>query len=370
MVDDQHMYVHLLAGGLAGSAGTILTCPLEIVKTRLQSSTSSYQRIAATQPKLVHINPLLITQPQLNYTSTTNAVVNTSNLGNITNRAHNCSLSNFTLFKNNGLGQPGMSNMSNGINTSSKSVQPRMGLNIYLHLRFILENEGYRALFKGLAPTLVGVAPYRAIYFYTYANTKKMFASRLGNDSPVLHAASAFIAGFSSVTVTNPVWFIKTRMQLDETRGGVGVVQVAKKIFKEKGILGFYKGISASYFGIIETAIYFSIYEKLKSVANRELNDDQTYYKFLGLFGSAGFSKSLASVMCYPHEVARTRLREEGNKYTGFFQTLMVVFREEGARGLYKGMGTHLLRQIPNSMIVMVTYELIINYYKEDKSHN
>ena len=69
-------------------------------------------------------------------------------------------------------------------------------------------------------------------------------------------------------------------------------------------------------------------------------------------------------------EVARTRLREEGNKYTGFFQTLMVVFREEGARGLYKGMGTHLLRQIPNSMIVMVTYELIINYYKEDKSHN
>jgi len=64
-------------------------------------------------------------------------------------------------------------------------------------------------------------------------------------------------------------------------------------------------------------------------------------------------------------EVARTRLREEGNKYTGFFQTLMVVYREEGYRGLYKGMGTHLIRQIPNSMIVMVTYEMMINYFRQ-----
>lgn len=63
--------------------------------------------------------------------------------------------------------------------------------------------------------------------------------------------------------------------------------------------------------------------------------------------------------------MARTRLREEGNKYNGFFQTLNVVYREEGYRGLYKGMGTHLMRQIPNSMIVMITYELIVDYFKK-----
>ena len=90
-------------------------------------------------------------------------------------------------------------------------------------------------------------------------------------------------------------------MQLDESRGGVSIGHVAKKIFQEKGITGFYKGISASYFGVVETAIYFSIYEKLKTVAQRELNEDQKYAKFLSLFGSAGFSKSLASCMCYPH---------------------------------------------------------------------
>ena len=62
--------------------------------------------------------------------------------------------------------------------------------------------------------------------------------------------------------------------------------------------------------------------------------------------------------------MARTRLRQEGNKYVGFIQTLSLVFKEEGARGLYKGMATHLVRQIPNTMIVMTTYELIVNYFK------
>ncbi len=69
--------------------------------------------------------------------------------------------------------------------------------------------------------------------------------------------------------------------------------------------------------------------------------------------------------------MARTRLREEGTKYKSFFQTLHLVFKEEGARGLYKGMATHLVRQIPNTMIVMTTYEILVNYFKLiEKSHN
>jgi len=67
-------------------------------------------------------------------------------------------------------------------------------------------------------------------------------------------------------------------------------------------------------------------------------------------------------MLWYPHEVARTRLRQEGDKYHGLFQTFGLVFREEGYRGLYRGMATHLLRQIPNTAIVMTTYELIVNF--------
>lgn len=56
-------------------------------------------------------------------------------------------------------------------------------------------------------------------------------------------------------------------------------------------------------------------------------------------------------------EVARTRLRQENSRYRGFFQTLSTIFREEGYRGLYRGLGTQLVRQIPNMAIIMTTYE-------------
>lgn len=59
-------------------------------------------------------------------------------------------------------------------------------------------------------------------------------------------------------------------------------------------------------------------------------------------------------------EVARTRLREEGTKYRSFFQTLLVVYKEEGRAGLYRGIGTQLIRQIPNTAIMMATYELVV----------
>lgn len=38
--------------------------------------------------------------------------------------------------------------------------------------RYIVNTEGSRALFKGLGPNIVGVAPSRAIYFCAYSQTK------------------------------------------------------------------------------------------------------------------------------------------------------------------------------------------------------
>lgn len=46
-----------------------------------------------------------------------------------------------------------------------------------LFFRHIVQNEGPRALFKGLGPNLVGVAPSRAIYFCTYSQTKNTLNS-------------------------------------------------------------------------------------------------------------------------------------------------------------------------------------------------
>ena len=63
-----------------------------------------------------------------------------------------------------------------------------------------------------------------------------------------------------------------------------------------------------------------------------------------------------------PTEVARTRLREEGSRYRSFWPCLVSVYRNEGRRGLYRGLAIQLIRQIPNTAIMMSTYELSVHF--------
>lgn len=184
-------------------------------------------------------------------------------------------------------------------------------------------------------------------------------------DTPIVHVLSASYAGFTACTATNPIWFIKTRLQLDSAQFGkhVTTMECMKRVYRTQGIWGFYRGITASYYGISETVIHFVIYEgiKAKLAAYRHSNpNDRSSRDFLEFMAAGATSKTVASSLCYPHEVARTRLREEGGKYHGFWQTIALVFREEGYAGLYRGLVTQLIRQIPNTAIMMATYEGVV----------
>jgi len=64
--------------------------------------------------------------------------------------------------------------------------------------------------------------------------------------------------------------------------------------------------------------------------------------------------------------VVRTRLRQEGTNYKGFLNTLLTVCREENWRSLYRGLGVHLFRQIPNTAIMLGTYELIVHKFADN----
>ena len=221
--------VHLIAGGFAGTVAGIVTCPLEVVKTRLQSS-----------------------------------VVNLSNVP----KNHNRQLFLVRFVKN------------------------------------IIETEGTRALFKGLGPNLVGVAPSRALYFCAYTKTKDYFNEHFSSspDAMPIHAASATAAGFLSSTLTNPIWFIKTRLQLDQNRyGATNAFSCAKSIYRESGLFGFYKGITASYFGISETILHFVTYEFIKSKLNQRFANSDSQSRFLQSMAAGAVSKTFASIIAYPH---------------------------------------------------------------------
>lgn len=79
---------------------------------------------------------------------------------------------------------------------------------------------------------MVGVAPSRAVYFCTYSQAKVFWNGLLPPDSPIVHVFSASCAGFMASTLTNPIWFVKTRLQLDLTKNSnVTAMQVVRRIY-------------------------------------------------------------------------------------------------------------------------------------------
>lgn len=60
-----------------------------------------------------------------------------------------------------------------------------------------------------------------------------------------------------STTAVAPLWLVKTRLQLqtNEMRrqgmGYKGSLDCIKRVFREEGIRGFYKGLAASYLGTL-----------------------------------------------------------------------------------------------------------------------
>ena len=94
-------------------------------------------------------------------------------------------------------------------------------------LKSIHKTEGVAGLFRGLGPSIVGVAPARhviklvrckltvtrALYFGIYNYGKNVFGYSLA-EGPGLHLTSAGFAGICVATITSPIWVVKTRVQL------------------------------------------------------------------------------------------------------------------------------------------------------------
>lgn len=183
-----------------------------------------------------------------------------------------------------------------------------------------------RALFRGLVPTLVGVVPARSINFFTYGNGKQIIANNFngGEENSYVHLTAAALAGVVTGSATNPIWVVKTRMQLTTERLNAGTFAsvaphvssssssqrpllggswaVIKQIARTEGVRGFYKGLSASYLGVTEGTIQWVLYERLKrlSATTAERGGAAEWF---GMLGSAGVAKFVASLITYPHEV-------------------------------------------------------------------
>lgn len=197
----------------------------------------------------------------------------------------------------------------------------------------------------------------------------------LSRDHPwTLHLFSAMAAGATSTLCTNPLWVIKTRFMTqprDEPRYR-HTLDAAATIYRTEGWRAFFRGLFPSLLGIAHVAVQFPLYEFLKRWASNGAPEKLTPSEFLGC---SAVAKMTASIATYPHEVLRTRLQTHKQlidkssptnhirpKVPGIISTAKTIVHNEGWRSLYRGLSVNLVRTVPNSAVTMVTYEMLMRY--------
>ncbi|CAJ0586851.1 unnamed protein product, partial [Mesorhabditis spiculigera] len=360
---DREALIHFVGGAVGGTAGTALTCPLEVVKTRLQSSralsdfSGGPSTSGSSQPTGGGATGPPTSAPPGKPGNGGNAFKHI--LGHFLRRPANLpSLYNLNLQA--GCYLPNMVLVRN-VHTQESRRVARMSL--FRYFKHVIATEGVGALYKGLVPNLIGVAPSKAVYFYTYSSSKRFWNETdvFVPNSAIVHMLSAGTGGMVAATVVNPIWLVKTRLQLYQ--GKMSIMGMIRRVREREGMRGFYRGVTASYAGVSETMIQFVLYEHLRQMLlewhGQQEDSDRRKLDFLNFMVAGGTAKFVACVIAYPHEVVRTRLREESSNRRGFFGTLHQLYLE-GWRAMYRGLSVQLLRTVPSTAITMSTYEMVV----------
>jgi len=90
-------------------------------------------------------------------------------------------------------------------------------------LKDLLKNEGLFTLYKGLSTGLIGTVFSYGIYFWWYRLWKNFFYHVLKREelNDVDISVITLVAGVINSCVTNPIWFINTRMTISKDKKGI-----------------------------------------------------------------------------------------------------------------------------------------------------
>jgi solute carrier family 25 (mitochondrial folate transporter), member 32 len=228
-------------------------------------------------------------------------------------------------------------------------------------LKHITETEGFRSLYLGISPALVANAASWGLYFYFYEESKSAIYSRFKDAGTYGTIVAGVAAGMCTVMITNPMWLIKTRMQLEQSshRRYVGLIPSLFKIVHEEGFVGLYRGIVPALFLTTHGAVQFAIYENMKRInETRRHGIKGEAHEFLVM---GGVSKVFATVATYPAQVVKTRMQQRkfdsSSSYARTLSTIFTILSKEKMSGLYKGLGPTLWRVAPQSAIMLAAYE-------------
>ena len=213
-------------------------------------------------------------------------------------------------------------------------------------------------LYQGVVPNFIGATLSWGLYFSFYTAIKDLWPKNVRSTDAVdtlapapmklaEYFAASCIAGLMTLSLTNPIWVVKTRMCLEsnplisDSTPYRSILGSLKEIYQSQGLKGFYCGFLPGILGITHGGIQFALYEQLKVLAHSlrpatglmsARNEPLNTLNSTEIMLISSVSKLAASLVTYPYQVLRSRLQDvRGDTrhipYSGFFDVVHRTFR-------------------------------------------
>ncbi|XP_063693067.1 mitochondrial coenzyme A transporter SLC25A42-like isoform X2 [Bolinopsis microptera] len=147
-------------------------------------------------------------------------------------------------------------------------------VSILQSLKYILKTEGVSSLYRGLAPTLIGVSVYGGTSFYVFGTLKNI--NPLSSSDGLLTEHRLLYGGFAGLcgqSISYPLDVTRRRMQTGGIKGDhlerySTMRGTLSHIYQNEGIKrGLYKGLSLNFLkGPLASSISFTVFDYMNTV--------------------------------------------------------------------------------------------------------
>ncbi|EEF51193.1 uncharacterized protein LOC8287381 [Ricinus communis] len=232
--------------------------------------------------------------------------------------------------------------------------------------RSIVSERGVTGLYRGIASNIASSAPISAIYTFTYESVK---GSLLPLFSKEYHSLAHCIAGGSASVATSFVFTpserIKQQMQIGSHYHNCWKALVG--IIRNGGLPSLYTGWGAVLCrNVPHSIIKFYTYESLKQFMWPSHNSTAQPITLQTLV-CGGLAGSTAALFTTPFDVVKTRLQIQipgsMSKYDSVFHALKEIGKNEGLKGLYRGLIPRLVMYVSQGALFFASYESFKGFF-------
>ncbi|KAK3095911.1 hypothetical protein FSP39_020685 [Pinctada imbricata] len=242
----------------------------------------------------------------------------------------------------------------------------------------ILKEEGYLALYSGIAPALLRQATYGTIKIGVYHSMKGIFVSDPRDETLPVNILCGIVAGVVSSCIANPTDVLKVRLQAQcQQADRTSMLRAFIQIYKQEGVGGLWRGVgptaqrAATVAGVMLPA--YDVFKKYIILSGVLEDTKETH--FLASF-CAGV---IGAVFSTPIDVAKTRMMNQRKLkaatlqhghgantvllYRSSLDCLSRTVKTEGLSAIYKGFVPTWFRLGPWNIIFFMTYEQLKRIY-------